>query len=107
MATWVPAVRAVMFQLTVFAVLGVVHTAPAAGAQLLGGDEAVFLIAHDQRRRLDGQRPGEAGQAARGGLEHGLVAHQGEELLGVLLARQGPQARAGAAGENDRLQVHG
>ena len=37
-------------------------------------------------------------QTAGRGLQHGLLTHQSEELLGVLLAGQGPQARAGAAG---------
>ncbi len=49
------------------------------------------------------QAAAEAGQPAGRGLQHGLFAHQGEELLGVLFAGQGPQAGAGATGENNGL----
>ncbi len=44
----------------------------------------------------------------RGGvLDHGALAGQRQELLGQQLARQRPEARAGAAGEDHRDEFHG
>ena len=71
-------------------------------ADLLGHREPVRLIAHDHRvaGALDSRKP-------EGGLlQHGLLAGQRQELLGVHLAGQGPKAGAGAPGENDGSQFH-
>ena len=84
-----------------------VAAAAAHRAQLLGGDEAVFLVAHDDRRLGDRQTPLEAGKPPGRGLQHRLVAHQGQQLLRVLFAGKRPQAGAGATGENDGLEFHG
>ncbi len=71
--------------------------------QLLGGDEAVLLVGDDQRRAA-----GDRCHTLPGGLQHGLFAGQCQELLGVGLARQWPQAGAGAAGKDDGKKVlHG
>ena len=69
----------------------------AGGAELLGDQEAVLLVAHDDRR-------GEAvaAGAERGFLEQGVLGDQRPELLGEALARDRPEARAGAAGQDDR-----
>jgi hypothetical protein len=66
-------------------------------AQLLGGDETVFLVA-DHDRRAQGQTV----EALQGVLQQARVAEQGLQLLRMLLARHGPQAGAGAAAENHR-----
>ena len=69
----------------------------AGGAELLGDQETVLLVAHDDRR-------GEAvaAGAERGFLEQGVLGDQRPELLGEALARDRPEAGAGAAGEDDR-----
>ncbi|MCY1298371.1 hypothetical protein D9M70_478540 [compost metagenome] len=72
--------------------------------QLLGSAEAVFLAAGD-----DGfghhLAPGvEAGQAAQCRLQQRVGADQVDQLLGIVLARQRPQARARAAGQHHRRQ---
>ena len=66
-------------------------------AQLLGDHEPVFFIGNHQRRI--GAR--QAAQSQPGGLQQGFLAQQRQELLGMRLARQGPEARAGAAGKDD------
>ena len=65
--------------------------------QLLGDHETVFLIGDHQRRVGAGQ----AVQPQPGHLQQGALAQQRQELLGMRLARQRPQPRAGAAGEDD------
>ncbi len=72
-------------------------------AQLLGDQEAVRFVAHDHGR--GGVR--KAREARRGVLDHGALAGERQELLGQQLARQRPEARAGAAGENHRDEFHG
>ena len=65
--------------------------------KLLGHDEAVLVVAHDERR-------GEAfgvGDAARGFLQQGVVGNERQELLGIERPRERPQARSHAAGEDD------
>jgi DNA-binding transcriptional regulator of glucitol operon len=64
-------------------------------AQLLGGDETVVLVADD-----DGRAQRQAIESAQRVLQQALPAEQGLKLLGVLLARHRPQARAGAAAED-------
>ncbi len=65
-------------------------------AQLLGSHEAVLLVGdHDRCRAGDGSNP------LPGGLQHGVIADQRQELLRIGLARQRPQPRARAAGQND------
>ena len=68
----------------------------AGGAQLLGDQEAVLLVAHDDRR-------GEAvaAGAQRGLLQQRVVGDQRPELLGEALARDRPEPGAGATGEDD------
>jgi hypothetical protein len=74
--------------------LGVVYTG---SAQLLGHQETVFLVAHHQRRR----QLAKALEAQHGLLQQAVLAGQWQELLRVQLARQRPQAGAGAAGQDD------
>ncbi len=66
-------------------------------AQLLGHHEAVFLIAHHQRRGdvFGGADP------QRGVLQHGVLVDQREKLFGIGLARERPQPRAATPGEDD------
>jgi hypothetical protein len=68
-------------------------------AQLFRGDEAVFLVADDDRR---GQR--QAFESAQGVLQQAFAAQQGLQLLGMLFARNGPQPRSGTSAENNRHQ---
>ncbi len=77
-------------------------------AQLLGDDEAVFLVRNDDRRQFVEAIFARFGVPAQHRvLQHRMLAAQGEQLLRMLLARQRPQARAGAAGKNDGLDQHG
>jgi len=69
----------------------------AAGAQLLGHQEAVRLVAHYDRRQ-EARTHGAAG----GLLQDGPLPDEGPQLLRIGLARQRPQPRAGAAREDDR-----
>ena len=65
-------------------------------AQLLGSEEAVLLVAHDQGRgALD------AGKARDGLLQHRRLAAERKELLRAQLPGKGPQARADSAGQDD------
>ncbi len=48
-----------------------------------------------------GARRRQALEPQRGLLDHGALAREREKLLRVELAREGPKARAGAAGKND------
>jgi len=57
--------------------------------QLLGGHETVFLVGDDQWRAAGDRR-----NPLPGRLQHGLFTRQGEELLGVGLTGQWPQAGA-------------
>lgn len=61
--------------------------------QLLEDDEAVLLVGHQHWRlhALDGE-------ALQGLLEQCLLTSQGEELLGIQLARKRPESRAAATG---------
>ena len=68
----------------------------AGGAELLGDQEAVLLVAHDDRRR-----EALAVGAQRGLLQQGAIGDQRPKLLGEAFARDRPEARAGAAGEDD------
>ncbi len=61
-------------------------------AQLLGHEKPMGIVADDDRRR-----GAEAIQTQRGLLEHRALADQGEELLGIKLARQRPQTCARTA----------
>ena len=63
---------------------------------LLGHDEAMALVADDDGRREIRQ----AGDALHRLLQHRLLADQWQQLLGVQLARERPEPRAGAAGED-------
>ncbi len=65
-------------------------------AQLLRDQEAVRLVADHHR-----PRPQQALEPQRGLLDHGALARERQELLRIELAREGPKARAGAAGKND------
>ena len=51
-------------------------------------------------------RPSMPGEARGRFLQHGLPAGQRQQLLRIQLARQRPQARAGAAGEDHGNQRH-
>ncbi len=75
------------------------------GAQLLGDQKPMLLIADDDRR-------GEArtGGTQGGFLHHRPLRHQRPELLGEAFPRYRPQAGAGAAGQDngdDTLIGHG
>ena len=66
-------------------------------AQLLGDQEAMLLVADDQRR----------GEAAAGHPPHRLLQHaalgdERQQLLRPQRPRQGPQSRSGAARQDDR-----
>lgn len=75
---------------------------PAERAQLFRDEEPVFLVAHD-----DGRAGAvEAVDPVRRFLQHRAPAEQGQELLGVVFARQRPQARARSAGQDDRVKRH-
>ena len=65
-------------------------------AQLLRHEKTVRLVTdHHRGRRRQALEP------QRGLLDHGAFARERQKLLRVKLARERPQARAGAAGEND------
>ena len=68
----------------------------AGGAQLLGDQEPMLVVADHDRR-------GEAGAAGaqRGLLHQGALGGERPELLGEALARDGPQAGAGPTGQDD------
>jgi hypothetical protein len=72
----------------------------AALEQLLGDQKAMTLVAHYERRA----KVSDAGETRQRFLQHRALADQRQELFGVELARQRPQARARAAGENDGNQ---
>ena len=69
-------------------------------AHLLCDQKTMFVVAHDQR----GTRILQAGQTQHGFLQHGVLAGQGQKLLGQRGTGQGPQAGAGASGEDDGIQ---
>jgi hypothetical protein len=73
------------------------------GARPPPADAARGAEAAGQRGAARGQQPGQAAQALMGLLEQGGVAFscQGPVLLGIGGAREGPQARAGAAAEQE------
>ena len=68
-------------------------------AQLLGNDEAVLLIGDDQRRR----EPVLPGDPPHRLLQQAGLAEQREQLLRVKRARHRPEARAGAPGQDHRV----
>jgi hypothetical protein len=76
-------------------------------AKLFGGEEAVLLVADDQRRgeaqAIDG------GSNPQGGvLQQAAVGAQRQELFWVEFARQRPQARSRSAGQQHRNDgLHG
>jgi len=67
--------------------------------QLLRYQEAMRLVAHDHGR---GRR--ETLETQHGLLQQGVPVCQRQQLLGIQLARQRPQARAGPAAQNDWSQ---
>ncbi len=67
------------------------------GLELLFHQVTVFGVADDDGA-IDAAL---AAQAIDGLLEHGLFAGQGQELLGVKLAREGPESRAATTGQDD------
>ena len=67
-------------------------------AHLFGQDEAVALVAEQKRRR-----EARAGEAHCRILQHGVVADQAQQLLGIIGARQRPQPCAGATTQNHRM----
>ncbi|MNL12513.1 hypothetical protein D3C87_1333830 [compost metagenome] len=79
--------------------------------QLLGGHEAVRLATDDDRGHLTHRTAPfhQPGQPARGGLEQRVTANHVDQLLGEVLAREGPEPRARAAGEHHcgQPQAHG
>ncbi len=66
--------------------------------ELLGHRKTVILVADDQAAIT---RVLEAAHAQRGRLQHGLLAGQRQQLLRVHRPRRRPQARAGAAGQDN------
>ena len=74
-------------------------------AHLLGHDEAVALVADQQRRRQAGQPLQPLLRLVQQGLL--TVAGQRPVLLGVACPRQGPELRAAAAAEDHRNQGYG
>jgi hypothetical protein len=69
----------------------------ACGSQLLGNDEAMGVVAEDERRRKERG----IGNAERRVLEQSLLAGERKKLLRERAAGERPKARAGAAGQND------
>ena len=65
--------------------------------QLFGHDEPMFFVGHDQGRL----RARQAAQAQCRLLQQRMLADQGNELLRIGLPRQGPEPRAGTAGQQD------
>jgi hypothetical protein len=80
----------------------------AAHAQLFRCREAMFLVAHHDDPLRERIPRIERIEPACRGLQQRVVAKQSDQLLRILLARHGPQARAGAAREYHRmdLQLH-
>ena len=73
-------------------------------SQLFRDDKAVLLVAHHHRcRQIE---PDDALGAAHRGLQQRIVANQRQQLLGILLARQGPQAGTGATGQDNGQDHH-
>ena len=66
-------------------------------ADLFGDREAVRLVAHDDGRLS----AGDARQPRHRVLQYGQFAGERQQLLGIRLARQRPELRAGAAGQNN------
>jgi hypothetical protein len=71
-------------------------------AQLVCDHEAVVLVAHHQRVAAGRQ----AFAARRGFLQQRALAVERVQLLGIVLSRKRPQAGAGAAAQDHRLD-HG
>ncbi len=74
-------------------------------AQLVEHQEAVFLVADDQRRAQLEARAGQPAQPRRGLLEQAGAARQHQELLREAGPRQRPQPRARAPGHDHRLHL--
>ena len=71
--------------------------------EVLGDQKPVPFIAHDQRRsHID--LPREAVEPLSGRLQQGRIVHQGEKLLRIGAAREGPEACSGSPGKDDRLE---
>ena len=70
-----------------------------------------LIVRHEMRARAgDDDRPGEAGigrQAPQGALEGRFASKDRHMLLGEILPRQGPKARAGPATKHHRDNGHG
>lgn len=71
----------------------------AACADLRGAREAMLLAA-DEQQRIGELGVRDAREAARGGGQRRFVGDQIDQLFRMMLARQRPEARAGAAREN-------
>ncbi|GAC1671336.1 MAG: hypothetical protein NVS9B2_18050 [Steroidobacteraceae bacterium] len=69
-------------------------------ADLLGHREAVRFVAHHDGRL----RAGYARQPGRRVLQHGVLARERQQLLGIHFSRQRPEPRAGAARQDHRNQ---
>lgn len=77
-------------------------------AQLFGRQKPVLFASDDERGADLDVRVAQLGQALRGLLEQTVVAGQAQELFGKTSARQGPQAGARAAAQDDGGDVdHG
>ena len=72
-------------------------------AQLFGHEEAMRFVANNNGTGGIGES-----REPRGGLlDHGALAGERQQLLGQELARQRPEPRAGAAGEDHGDEFHG
>ena len=83
--------------------LEIERTQRASGRLHLVLHQEAMVEARDDGRGLDAAH---ARQPLERGLEGALIAEQRKELLGIALARHGPQARAAAPGEDDGMEVH-
>lgn len=69
--------------------------------QLPSGQKTVLCVADDDGRSIQHHAVRQAVQAQRRVLQHGVFTRQGQKLLGIGLARERPQARAGTTAQNN------
>ena len=69
---------------------------------MLASDRRAQIVVGDDPEVL---RLRQRQQAIKGFLDHALVAVQREELLGLALAADGPEPRAAASSEDDRIEL--
>jgi len=73
------------------------------GGELLGDETGIGSVGDDNGLWMEARLVVEA---QHGFLEDGLVGDEAVELFGAGLVRNGPEARAGAAAHDDRMDCH-